>query len=140
MFDPPSVVKKEVPMQNPLLVTFHDIDKSDSIDALIVEKFEKIKAENSNVTKCHVIVEKLSKHHQKGNMACVRMDLKIPHFEDIVTSEDCLAEAVAIKSAVTKVFKHGLDLARDRKKYRLDQKRMPTGELRAVETAETDEE
>lgn len=116
-------------MRNPLQVTFHDLQHSAEIETLIQEKFEKVKAESPDVTKCHVILEKLSKHHQKGNLACVRLDLKISHFDDIVVTEDCIADKAMLKSAILKVFKQGVDLARQHKKHRLEKKRAPLGEL-----------
>jgi ribosome-associated translation inhibitor RaiA len=127
-------------MRNPLQVTFHDLQHSEEIETLIEEKFEKVKAETPDVTKCHVVLEKLSKHHQKGNMACVRLDLKVSRFEDIVVTENCLADKAMLKSAILKVFKQGVDLARQHKKHRLEKKRAPLGELPAVEVADTDEE
>ena len=123
-------------MRNPLQVTFHDLDHSTEVETLILEKFEKVKAESPDVTKCHVVLEKLSKHHQKGNMACVRLDLKISNFEDIVVKENCLADKTMLKSTILKVFKQGVDLARQHKKLRLEQKRMPLGDLTAVEPVE----
>jgi hypothetical protein len=119
-------------VRNPLQVTFHDLDHSTEVETLILEKFEKVKAESPDVTKCHVILEKLSKHHQKGNMACVRLDLKISNFEDIVVKENCLADKTMLKSTILKVFKQGVDLARQHKKHRLKQKRKPLGEVTAV--------
>jgi hypothetical protein len=127
-------------MRNPLQVTFHDLQHSAEVETLIEEKFEKVKAESPDVTKCHVVLEKLSKNHQKGNMACVRLDLKISNFEDIVVTENCLADKAMLKSAILKVFKQGVDLAREHKKHRLEKKRAPLGELPAVEVADTDEE
>jgi ribosome-associated translation inhibitor RaiA len=126
-------------MRNPLQVTFHDLQHSDEVETLIEEKFEKVKTENPDVTKCHVVLEKLSKHHQKGNMACVRLDLKISKFDDIVVTENCLADKAMIKSAVIKVFKQGIDLARKYKKHRLEQKRKPLDELHSVEPVEAEE-
>jgi hypothetical protein len=125
-------------MLNPLLITFHDIDKSEEVEVLIREKFAKVLAENPNVTKCHIVVEKLSKHHQKGNMVCVRMDLKIPHFEDTVISEEGEAAKTVIKSLVILVFKRGIEFARDNKKRR-GQKRPALGDLAPVEAVENEE-
>ena len=127
-------------MQNPLLVTFHDIHHNGEIETLIKEKFSRVLNENPDVTKCHVVLEKQSKHHQKANMAHVRLDLKISHYEDIVVTEKCFEELVALKSAVSKAFKQALDLARKHKKRRLDHKRMPLGEMQAAEPAETGDE
>ena len=120
-------------MKNALLITFHDRSHNPEIEAMIQEKFEKIKSEYPDVTKCHVVLEKQSKHHQKANLSCVRLDLKVSHFEDIVVTEKCLEDTTSMKSAVLKVFKQGLDLARKQKKRRLENKRMPTGELHPVE-------
>jgi|CXWL01.1.fsa_nt_gi ribosome-associated translation inhibitor RaiA len=127
-------------MRNPLQVSFHDLQHSAEIETFIEEKFEKVKAESPDVTKCHVVLEKLSKHHQKGNMACVRLDLKISHFEDIVVTENCLADKTMLKSAVIKVFKQGVDLARQYKKHRLEKKRMPLGELPSALSVEAVDE
>ena len=123
-------------MKNPLLITFHDMHHNTEIEALIREKFEKIRFEYPDVTKCHVVLEKQSKHHQKANLACARLDLKVSRFEDIVVTEKCLDDTVSINSAVLKVFKQGLDMARKHKKRRLDYKRIPVGELLSVETVE----
>ncbi len=127
-------------MQNPLQITFHDIHHNDDIEIMIQEKFEKIKAESLDVTKCHVVLEKQSKHHQKANMVCVRLDLKLPHYDDIVVTEKCFEDEISLKSAVSKVFKQGLELAHDHKKRRLNHKRMPVGELPAVEPIEAEEQ
>ena len=124
-------------MQNPLQITFHDMDHNEDIEAMIREKFEKVRTVSPDMTKCHVVLEKLSKHHQTANMACVRLDLKVPHFEDIVVTEKCLEDAASLKSAVLKVFKQGLDLAHKHKKRRLDHKRLTLGDLPAVEPVET---
>lgn len=126
-------------MQNPLQITFHDVKHNEDIEALIQEKFERIKAECPDLTKCHVVLEKLSKHHQKANMACVRLDLKVPHFEDIVVKEECLEDVMSLKSAVVDTFKRGLDLVHKHKKRRLDHKRLPVGEFLAIEPVETED-
>jgi hypothetical protein len=127
-------------MQNPLLITFHDLPHNADIETLITEKFEKIQSENPRVIKCHVRLEKHSKHHKKGNMASVQLDLKISTFDDIVITENCGEDASALKSAVIVVFKQGIDLARDHKKHRIQTKRIAV-ELPAAEVAaETQEE
>ncbi|MBL8013268.1 MAG: HPF/RaiA family ribosome-associated protein [Candidatus Omnitrophica bacterium] len=126
-------------MQNPLLITYHDIHKNDEIDSLIHEKFEKIQKENPRLIKCHVTLEKQSKHHQKANLACIRLDLKVPHFEDVVVCEKCAEDPVSLKSAVLKVFKQGIESLRENKKWRQNQKRGTGGELgeEDVEVKET---
>ncbi len=124
-------------MQNSLQITFHDVHQNEGLEELIREKFKKVKAESPGVTKCHVVLEKLSKHHQTANMACVRLDLKVSHFKDIVVTEKCLEDEVSLKSAILKIFKKGLDLMHKHKKRRQDNKRLPLRELPAVEPVET---
>ena len=127
-------------MQNPLQITFHDMKHIAEIETLIEEKFEKVKAENPDVTKCHVVLEKLSKHHQKGVIVGVSFDLKIPHFEDIVVKEDSREDMTAIKSAVLKVFKQGIDLTRKHKKRRLDHKRVSIDKIKSAKKENSVEE
>ena len=127
-------------MKNPLQITFHDRSHNPEIEELIREKFEKIKFEYPSVTKCHVILEKQSKHHQKANLACARLDLKVSRFEDIVVTEKCLEDTASMKSAVLKVFKQGLDMVRKQKKRRLENKRMPAGELQPVDAIDASDE
>ncbi len=127
-------------MNNPLQITFHDIHHNGEVEALIREKFEKVITESPDVTKCHVTIEKQSKHHKQGNEISVRMDLKIAHFEDIVVNEGCIEDTVSLKSAVSTVFKQGIDLAREHKKYRLEQKRVPVELPATVEALDAIEE
>ena len=127
-------------MQNPLQITYHDMHHSEDLETLIKEKYAKILHENPDVTKCHVVLEKQSKHHQKANLALVRLDLKISRLEDVVVTEKCFEDLTSVKSAVLKAFKEALDLTRKHKQRRLDQKRVPLGELTAAEPVDTGDE
>lgn len=127
-------------MQNPLQITYHDMAHNGEIEDIINEKFEKIVATGFDITKCHVVLEKLSKGHQKANAVCVRLDLKVSHYEDIVVRENCVEDPAALTSAVLKVFKQGSALAHKHKKRRIEKHRTPAGELPTVEPAETEEE
>ena len=127
-------------MQNPLQITFHDLKHDDAIEQIINEKFDKLKASSAQITKCHVILEKQSKHHNKANLACVRLDLKVSHFEDIVVSEKCSEDHASLKSAVLKVFKSGLVLMREAMKHRQEHRgTTPLRENFIDEVEETDE-
>jgi len=125
-------------MQNPLEITFHDTRHSPEIEQLIREKFEKIKGMSPDISKCHVIVEKLSKHHKTGNTACVRMDLKVPHFSDIVVAEKCTEDEISMMAAANKVLKRGAMLMRKEINHRREGHRTPrdTGETVFASDAE----
>jgi ribosome-associated translation inhibitor RaiA len=126
-------------MQNPLQVTFHDLSHNEEIETIIEEKFAKLKIVSPDITKCHVVLEKLSKHHQKANTACARLDLKMAHFEDIVMSEKCTEETASLKTAVLKIFKRSLALVREGLKRRQNNKRAPMPLTLSIQTPEEDD-
>ncbi|MCB9757982.1 MAG: HPF/RaiA family ribosome-associated protein [Candidatus Omnitrophica bacterium] len=107
-------------MQNPLEVTFHDLIRNESIEQLIEEKFMKLIKIRPDITKCHVFFEKQSKHHQKANRTIVRLDLKVPHFQDIVVSDECSEDIAEMKTTVIKTFKRSQDLLLEKVKYHRD--------------------
>lgn len=127
-------------MQNPFKITLHDMPHNEDIDTVIREKFAKFQAAGLDVTKFHIVLEKLSKHHQKANTVAVRLDLKISRFEDIVVTEKGLDDPASVKSAVLKVCKQGLDLAHQQKKRHRDHQHLPLSAVTAVEVEEVEEE
>ncbi|MGE0267350.1 MAG: hypothetical protein AB7S78_02690 [Candidatus Omnitrophota bacterium] len=127
-------------MQNPLVVTFHDLPHYPKIESLIAEKFAKLKSINSDITKCHVILEKLSKHHQKANSSCVRLDLKVPHLDDIIITEKCSDDEAELSTNVIKVFKLGQLSMREGLKRRQDRQRVPRPDAVDLESGELEED
>jgi hypothetical protein len=120
-------------MENPFLITFDGVPHNAEIEALINEKFEKIHAQNPPVIKCHVRLEQQSKHHNKGNKVSVCLDFKFAGFEDIVVTENCEEDPLSLKYAVLAVFKEAIELARERRKYSVEQKRIPIKERAKLE-------
>ncbi len=125
-------------MQNPLEITFHDLRRSEKLEEVITEKFAKLQKLRSDITKCHVFFEKQSKHHQKANSTVIRLDLKVPRFEDIIISENCSEDDAALKTTVLKVFKRCQDILLEKMKYNRDQKRV--GRPLAAEVDVNDDE
>ncbi|MCA9392655.1 MAG: HPF/RaiA family ribosome-associated protein [Candidatus Omnitrophica bacterium] len=113
-------------MLNPLEVTFHDIHNHPKINEIIREKFEKVQTIAPDVTKVHVVIEKLSKHHQKANTACVRIDIKVPHLDDIFISEKCSEDEADLCKNVIKAFKRGKQLLREEIRRRRHRSRVPS--------------
>lgn len=126
-------------MNNPLQITYHDITKNSGVEEVIEEKFQKILKENPGVTKCHVILEKQSRHHQKANEVHVRLDLKISRLEDVVVTQRCAEDPISIKSTVNKVFKEGIDTLRQAKKKLINSKRGGSSDFEVVDAEEQDE-
>ena len=97
-------------MQNPLEITFKDIPHNSRIEQIILEKYEKIKHISRDVIKCHVIMEKLSKHHQNGNMYAVKLDLKLANFPDIIIKDKSVEGEMPMATAVRSIFKKAHEL------------------------------
>ena len=71
-------------MEQPLQITFRDIPHSEALEADIREKAAKLDQFYEKVMACRVIVESPHKHHHKGKLYHVRIDLTVPRGEIIV--------------------------------------------------------
>jgi cold shock CspA family protein/ribosome-associated translation inhibitor RaiA len=67
-----------MPMQAPLEIIFHNVDRSPAVEAAIRERVVKLEQLAPNITSCRVTVEAPHKHHQQGNLYAVRIDLRYP--------------------------------------------------------------
>ncbi len=74
-------------MEIPLQVTWRNIDKSDAVDDDIRAKAEKLNEFNDHIMSCRVVVEASHKHHHKGNLYRIRIDVKVPDRELVVTRD-----------------------------------------------------
>ena len=74
-------------MQIPLQITYRHMDPSEAIDAVIREKAEKLERFAGDITSCRVIVEAPHKHHHKGRIYVVKIDVTVPG-EELVASRN----------------------------------------------------
>lgn len=74
-------------MKLPLEITFRNMAASEALDADIRAKAEKLDNFYDRVMSCRVIVEAPHRHHHKGNIYHVRIDLTVPD-EELVVSRD----------------------------------------------------
>jgi len=74
-------------MQLPLQVSFRHMERSEAIEAAIREKAAKLDAFSDHIMSCRVVVEPAGKHHRDGTLYQVRIDLKVPDEEIVVTHE-----------------------------------------------------
>lgn len=72
-------------MQIPLQITYRNFEQSDAVEANIREKVDKLERFAEHITSCRVIVEAPHKHHHKGNIYVVKIDMTLPG-EEIVAS------------------------------------------------------
>jgi ribosomal subunit interface protein len=74
-------------MQTPLQVTFRNIEKSESVEARIRERVEKLEHFYDGIIGCRVVVEELHQHHRKGNHFHVRVEVSVPDAELVASRE-----------------------------------------------------
>ena len=72
-------------MQIPLQITYRDMDPSDAVTANIHEKARKIEQFAENITSCRVTIEAPHKHHNKGRLFAVKIDITLPGDEIVVS-------------------------------------------------------
>jgi ribosomal subunit interface protein len=74
-------------MEVPLEITFRNLDPSDFIEARVRERVDRLEKFHGRITSCHVSIEAPHRHHHKGVLYHVRLDLRVPG-KDIVVSRD----------------------------------------------------
>jgi ribosome-associated translation inhibitor RaiA len=85
---------------------------SPAMDARILELSEKLDEFHSKITSCHVVVDELDRHKNKGNLFDVRIDLHVPGRELVATHQQNEDAYVAITSAFDVMFRQLEDAAR----------------------------
>lgn len=75
-------------MQIPLEISFKNMEKSEAVEARIKEKADKkFERYAGRITSCRVIVEAPTRHHNHGACFDVRIDIRVPGEELVVTRE-----------------------------------------------------
>ena len=71
----------------PVQVTFRNMDPSSAVEEKVRERASKLERRHANITRCHVVIEAPHRHHHKGRIFRVSVDLTIPGAE-LATSGD----------------------------------------------------
>ncbi len=74
-------------MKLPVQITFRNMSPSEALEANVREKAQKLERYYDGIMSCRVIVEAHHKHHHKGNLYHVRIDLTVPGQELVVSRE-----------------------------------------------------
>ena len=74
-------------MQSPLKISFRGMKRSDAVEERIREKVQKLEQYYDRIQSCRVVVEAPHRHHSKGQLYCVRVDLTLPGEEIVVAHE-----------------------------------------------------
>jgi ribosomal subunit interface protein len=65
-------------MTLPLQITFHQMDSSPAVRERIEERTEKLEHLYDRIVDCRVVIEAPHRHHQKGNLFSVAVEVNIP--------------------------------------------------------------
>jgi ribosomal subunit interface protein len=74
-------------MQIPLQITLRNIPKSEAVEAAIRKRAEKLDRYHRHIVSCRVVVEIPSRHKHQGKEFVVRLDIKVPGSEIVVTHD-----------------------------------------------------
>src|SRR5688572_208459 len=101
-------------MQEPQ-ITYRGMQHSPAMDARIRELAAKLDDLNPKITRCHVVVDEIDKHKNKGNLFEVRVDLHIPGKEIVATHqhhEDAYAAITAAFDVVERQLEEQIHIQR----------------------------
>ncbi len=107
-------------MKLPLQIVFRNMESSDFIEARVRERAEKLDHFCKDIMSCRVVVEAQHKHHYKGNLYHVRVDVKIPNAELVASRDPARHQAhedvyVAIRDAFDAIRRQLEDRGRRRR-------------------------
>jgi len=74
-------------MKTSLQITFHNLDRSDAVEAKIRDRVKNLESFYDHIISCRVAVEGPHKHHQQGNHFRIRVDVKVPDRELVASRE-----------------------------------------------------
>lgn len=69
---------------NDVQITFHGLEHSDALDALIREKIAKLATLHDRLLRVRAVIEQPHRSHTKGNGFQLKLEILIPHDEIIV--------------------------------------------------------
>lgn len=104
-------------MQMPVQITFRDMKPSEAVEARIRERAGKLDEYYDRITSCRVVVEAPHRHHHQGKLFHVRIDVKVPDGEFVVSREPAEHHAhedvfVAVRDAFNAIQRRLEDYAR----------------------------
>ena len=65
-------------MQEPLQISYRDVEPSAAIDAAIRERALKLEEFFDRITGCRVMIESPHRHHRQGRLYHLRVELAVP--------------------------------------------------------------
>jgi ribosome-associated translation inhibitor RaiA len=91
-------------MQEPQ-ITYRGMQHSPAMDARIRELAARLDDIQPKITRCHVVVDEIDRHKNKGNLFEVRIDIHVPGREIVATHQRDEDAYVAIGAAFDAVLR-----------------------------------
>jgi ribosomal subunit interface protein len=107
--------QKEAAMQQPIQITFKDLDHSEPLNELIHEKANKLQQFFDNITSCHVVIEQTQKNKHQGKLNNIRIHLGVPGKDIIVNHNENENLFIAVRDAFDSTRRQLEDYARKTK-------------------------
>ena len=101
-------------MKLPVQISFHGIDRSEALDALISKEVEGLHKFDADLISCRVAVESEGKHQNQGRECSVRVCLNAPGHEFIMNTKNEDAHA-AVRQAFDSLTRQVKDNAAKRR-------------------------
>jgi ribosomal subunit interface protein len=124
-------------MQLPLQVNFRDMDPSEVVEARVRERAAKLDRFADHIMSCRVMIESHHKHHHKGNVYHVRIDITAPGREIVVSRDPGEHHAhedvyVAVRDAFDAAERQLQDFVRQQRGDEKVHETLPHGEVIAL--------
>jgi ribosomal subunit interface protein len=86
-------------MKVPLQITLRNIPKSEAVEESIRKRVAKLERNHPRIVSCRVVVEIPSRHKHQGKEFVVRLDIKVPGSEIVITHDHHEDLYVALQEA-----------------------------------------
>lgn len=102
-------------MQVPLQITMHSVAHSEALEAEIRERVAKLEQFYPRMISCRVTVEESSRHHRQGRQFTLRLDVRVPGREIVVTRDHHEDVYVALRDAFDAARRQLEDVLREQR-------------------------
>jgi cold shock CspA family protein len=125
----------------PLQVSFHNTDPLPGVEEVVRERAARLDRYCDHIMSCRVVVDMPHRHHHKGNLYQIRLDVTVPGDEIAVTREAPEHEAAkglpaAIKDAFDAADRLLEDYIRRRRQDVKHHEGLPHAKVRAIEVGQ----
>jgi ribosomal subunit interface protein len=98
-------------MDLPTQLTFHDIERTEALEAYVRMRSEKLHTFHSSILACRVALEAPHRHQRHGNAYRVRIDISVPGRELCVNR--AAQKDIDLYAAIDAAFDHAARVLKD---------------------------